>query len=170
MVYKEYLEAAKRHRETCEFLISKLNDRTDFIDVRRQEKLIHNIYYLSGYIIECIISYTFFNVIEYDKNRSVYDLEYHNNFGYTFHSYFKEHSVKANEKRIDVIRLRGGTLPTKIPIVGNVAINEEEKKMYETWDAKVRYTKTHLEFNLNINNVSSFFNLASSVYVNMKNI
>lgn len=170
MIYKEYFKAAQRHRETCEFLLGKLNDKQEYIPVPSQTKILQNIYYLSGYIIECIISYTFFNVIEYDDNKSIYELDHNNSFGYSFHKYFKEHSNSANELRIDEIRKRGGNISSQIPIVGDVDVEEITKQMYVQWDAKSRYTITHLDFEVNQVNVSKFYTLASEIYIKMKKI
>jgi hypothetical protein len=125
---------------------------------------------LSGYIIECIVSYTFFNVIEYDANKSIYELDQNNAFGYSFHKFFKEHSNSANKLRIDEIRKRAGNISSQIPIVGDVDIEELTKQMYMQWDAKARYTITHLDFEVNQVNVSKFYTLASEIYIKMKKI
>jgi hypothetical protein len=170
MNYKEYYKAAQRHRETCEYLINKLNDRQEYIDVHRQKKLLQNIYYLSGYVIECIISYSFFNIICFDNKKSVYDLENHNCYGYSFQKYFREHSKIANDLRIEEIRKRGGNIPSSLPIIGEKVVDEITKKMYEQWDAKSRYTNIHLTFELDRNNVFKFFNLANEIYTNIQKI
>jgi hypothetical protein len=170
LLHEDYLKAAKRHRETCEYLVSKINDSKEYIDVPRQEKIIHNIYYLSGYIIECIVSYTFFEVISYDKTKSVYELDSNNSHGYTFHKYFKEHSNKANDLKIDQIRLRGGNLSSTIPIIGSANVEPIENQMYEEWNARARYSMNHLKFVIDKNSVTKFFNLASNIYTKMKKI
>lgn len=170
MTYKEYYKAAQRHRETCEYLISKLKDTQECIDVHRQNKLLQNVYYLSGYVIECIISYSFFNVINYDNTKSVYELEKNNPYGYTFNKYFREHSKSANELRIEEIRRRGGSLSSTIPIIGEATVDVTTKLMYEQWDAKSRYTNSHLTFNIDQANVNNFFILANDIYTKIRKI
>ncbi len=170
MIYEEYHSAAKRHRETCGFLINKLKDKKEAIDPHLQKKLLQNIYYLSGYIIECIISYSFFRIICYDKQKSVYELDKHNCHGYIFNKYFREHSKVANDLRIEEIRKRGGTIPSQIPIFGNKSVDDTTRLMYEKWDSKVRYTTSHLTFDIDQNNVFSFFNLANEIYTNIQKI
>jgi hypothetical protein len=170
MNYTEYFKAAQRHRETCEYLIRKLSDSQEGIDVHLQEKLLNNIYYLSGYVIECIISYSFFNIINYDKTKSVYDLDINNPYQYTFHKYFREHSKSANELRIDEIRKRGGNIPSTIPIIGDENVDKNLKKMYDQWDAKSRYTTSHLTFTIDQNNAKKFFTLANEIYTKIRKI
>lgn len=170
MKYEDYLKAAKRHRETCDYLLKRVSDPQDFIDVPLKGKLLQNIYYLSGYVIECIISHSFFNVIDYDKSRSVYELDRNNPYNYTFHKYFKEHSNIANQLRIDEIRKRGGNLTTNIPIIGDVNVEDAIKSMYEEWDAKSRYSSAHLSFEINQVNVINFYKLANDIYINMRKI
>lgn len=170
MVYKDYFKAAQRHRETCEYLINKLKDKQEFIDVSCQNKLLQNIYYLSGYVIECIISYSFFNIISYDSNKSVYELDNNNPHGYTFYKYFKEHSKSANNLRLEEIRKRGGNISSTIPIIGEKEVDENIKLMYEQWDAKSRYSNSHLSFVINEVNVFSFFILADEIYTKIRKI
>lgn len=170
MNYKEYYKAAQRHRETCEYLINKLKDTQECIEIPKQIKLLQNIYYLSGYVIECIISYSFFNVISYDTTKSVYDLEKYNSYGYSFNKYFREHSKSANELRIEEIRKRGGTLSSTIPIIGEGTVHKTTKLMYEQWDAKSRYTISHLTFNIDQSNVNNFFMLANDIYIKIRKL
>ena len=170
MIYREYFNAAQRHRETCDYLIKKIKDPQEYIEVPCQKKILQNIYYLSGYIIECIISYTFFSVINYDIKKSVYDLDDNNSFSYKFHIFFKDHSINSNELRIEEIRKRGGSLSSEIPIIGDVVVEEITKKMYFQWNSKSRYTTTHLDFEVNQVNVIKFFTLASDIYLKMKKI
>lgn len=170
MNYKEYYKAAKRHRETCEYLLNKLKDRQECIDIHLQKKLMQNVYYLSGYVIECIISYTFFKIICFDVSKSVYDLENHNCYGYTFYKYFREHSKSANELRVEEIRKRGGNISSTIPIIGEGTVDDITKLMYEQWDAKSRYTNGHLSFEVDYNNVTNFYKLANEIYTKIQNI
>lgn len=170
MVYKDYLKAAKRHRETCDYLIKKLKDSQEIIDVHLQNKLLQNIYYLSGYVIECIISYSFFNIINYNKEESVFALEKNNQYGYRFDMYFKEHSKTANTLRIDEIRKRGGNISSTIPIIGEVEVDDITKTMYDEWDAQSRYSISHLSFDINHASVNNFFTLANEIYLKMQRI
>jgi len=170
MIYKDYINAAKRHRETCEYLIKKVKDPQEFIDIHLEEKLLQNIYYLSGYVIECIVCYSFFNIINYDRTKSVYSLAENNPYGYKFDKYFREHSKTANELRIEEIRKRGGNLSSTIPIIGEEEVDKITKAMYDEWDAKSRYTISHLSFRINRVSVNNFFDVANEIYIKMRKI
>lgn len=170
MKYKEYEKAAKRHNVTCRFLIKKIYDPHEFdINPDDEAKLILNIYYLTGYIIENIISYSLFKVINYDKNKSVYDLD-DKNRGIKFNTHFRKHSEGSNKAKIDFIRNFGGVISSSIPIIGDKKVAGELMEMYSKWDATIRYTDSHLGFEINRNKVNDFYKLALEIYTNLRKI
>lgn len=60
-IAKQYIQAAQRHKYVCEKLLnlpeldSLRNGEVSILD-SSQEKILTNIYYLSGYVIECACS------------------------------------------------------------------------------------------------------------------
>lgn len=164
MIYKEYKKASQRHFGTCDFLLREIKDPMNTMDIHLQKKILANIYYLSGYMIECGLSYAFFSVINYDAAKSVYDLDSNNSFGYTFEDYIRKHGYTYNDRKIQVILARGGQKASEIERITKLAPNEPLlHQMYNSWNTKARYTTQHLAFDLNRNNVEEFFNLAKEV-------
>lgn len=163
MDYKDYLFAARRHRATCDFLLKEISDTSNTIHIEIQKKILQNVYYLSGYIIECALSYTVFKIIKYDRKKSVYDYD-------KFDHFFRKHSFKSNQRKIDIITEKGGVIPSEIPIIGNKKVEDIEKEMYDTWDADARYLRSYPNFELNVINVKKFFTLSSDIYVKLNKI
>ena len=72
MKYAEYKESAIRHLQTCKYMTKYLN----YVFTPKEKfRILCNIYYLGGYVIEGILCYTIFYLIKYDLNKSVYDLK-----------------------------------------------------------------------------------------------
>lgn len=75
MTYPEYKIAAERHLETCWSLVEKLNYYEDkrqkaslnSKDLNSESHLLANLYYLSGYMLECMYSYA---MCKYENNRA----------------------------------------------------------------------------------------------------
>jgi hypothetical protein len=163
MKYKQYEKAAKRHRATCDNLLKIVEDGfigNKPIEQHEKDKMLENIYYLSGYVVECILSFKYFQLIKYNKNNSVYDFN-------DFKTYFSTHS-KAPV--IELIRERGGVKVNQIPIVGNIKLKQIEKDMYEHWKTKVRYTTIDLPFDVNLPNVFVFYSLCNKIYLTARDL
>ena len=81
MDYKDYKTASERHLETCIKLkgVVSANSLTT-TDLKKQNEILANIYYLSGYVIECIVNYGMLVYVDFEKISkknnisSVYDL------------------------------------------------------------------------------------------------
>ena len=81
MNYEDYKIASERHLETCLKLkdVVVANSLTD-VDLKGKNEILANIYYLSGYVIECIVNYgmlvyiNFAKISKEKKISSVYDL------------------------------------------------------------------------------------------------
>lgn len=75
MTYPEYKTAAERHLETCWQIVEKLNqyeEKAKYNNLNGQEErsqnfLLSNLYYLSGYMLECLYNYA---VCKYEDRRT----------------------------------------------------------------------------------------------------
>lgn len=65
MEYKEFSRASLRHFHTCQLLYEKLIELPQS-EMKKKQFLIHNIYYLSGYVFETLLSYAFFSKLRWD--------------------------------------------------------------------------------------------------------
>ncbi len=142
MVYKDFLNAARKHKYTCNAIFECLNDETN---VAKHKSLLLNLYYLSGYIIECIVKYAIYDLNGYQRNRDIKKLDEN---GLTFDKDIKHHKFKRYTEHLKRLR----SIP--IPLINNQqGVAKEVVELYKEWDADVRYSyelkygKTHyIEF------------------------
>ncbi len=132
MVYKDFLNAAHKHEYTCQVLLDKL----ERIDEKREKEsfrfLILNFYYLSGYIIECIIKYGIYSLVDFPKDEDVKKLDKDN---LTYKDHIKYHQFKRYEEYLN--QRIGISLPL---IRDKSGIDKKVLKLYHDWDAAIRYS------------------------------
>ena len=83
MFYTDYKDAAERHLETCYNLVEKLNIFEDkkqkggisTLESKTQMNLLSNLYYLSGYMFECLYNYAICKKGLVPDNLSIRDLD-----------------------------------------------------------------------------------------------
>ena len=164
MVYSEYKESALRHLQTCHFHLSRINT---VYEVKEREMILLNTYYLCGYIIECIMSYTIYYLIKYNPDKEIEDLNNDHGCGIKYKTFFIQH--KFNHK-IDYIRRHGGTKVSNIPIIGNIDVDQTAKTMIDEWSTKVRYSSKSISFQVCSTNIKIFLNLADEIYKGLRKI
>lgn len=113
MVYLEFKEAAKKHYNTCKYLLEKSDESWHI-----QE----NIYYLCGYTIEMMIKYKFFRNISYDREKDIKELN-HNNINYKTH--MQKHNI------ILLVQL--------LKKYEGACILDEVLASFYKWDVQIRY-------------------------------
>jgi len=74
MVYRDYEKAARKHLQTCKSMLLGLDcfeSNNMRLSNRNREYLLMDIFYLSGYTLECTINYALFKLISNEShNRS----------------------------------------------------------------------------------------------------
>ncbi len=133
MFYKDYLNAARKHKYTCCVLREKLDSLDENKDKAKYKSLLLNLYYLSGYIIECIVKYGIYDLIGYPKDKAVSELEQK---GLTYKNNIKHHRFERYTEQLNK-RMSGA-----IPLVDGHKKDIEKKviQLYKEWDAEVRYS------------------------------
>lgn len=132
MVYREFINAARKHNNTCAIVKQALMSMNDSAhkDTGKIKQLTLNLYYLSGYIIECSVKFGIYAAIGYEKTLDVRQL---NNNGITFDKNIKHHRffnyVDHFNKKFGGVRL----------IDNKVGISQEVTKLYNNWDVDIRY-------------------------------
>jgi hypothetical protein len=66
--YKEYEKASLKHLKACQAMLAGLSCKTTTISVAEKEYLLMDIFYLSGYTLECIINYDMLTLFEEAQN------------------------------------------------------------------------------------------------------
>lgn len=141
---KKYKRAANKHYQTCIYLINQL----DLIDKEKQPHLISNLYYLSGYVLECIFKSYLLDLHHYKKK---YSLEEISNFGLQTHNLnllWERHIlIKSDLRKQDFIWTN----------------------LSKKWDVVVRYETDNTEY-IDLQSVKHHFNqTVKPIYEKIKN-
>jgi hypothetical protein len=133
MLYKDYLNAARKHNYTCQVLVEKLDNINEKREPMHYKCLLLNLYYLSGYIIECIVKYGIYSLIGYDRKEEVSKL---NQDKLTYQDHIKPHKFERYTEYLNLHNKR-----INIPLINdNKTIEKPVIELYKEWDAKVRYS------------------------------
>ena len=139
MQYKEYYQSALRHLYVCKTMMELLDsmDRKQHLFVKR-ERLKLDIYYLSGYVIETMISYTFFVRLNWQKNKDIKSCPYYEK-GFKTHDLSRKLSFAASNAHCDY---------SGVPLLGNKISDSKVKKMFCGWSEVIRYQNPKTCMNL----------------------
>lgn len=160
MVYKDYLNAARKHRITCDVIAEKLDEEKNHIPKNqgKMKSLTLNLYYLSGYIIECIVKYAIYDLIGYDREDDVRNL---NKKGLTYDTHIRHHRFETYTEHL-VKRMSGN-----IPLINDrKQIPRETVNIYKEWDAEIRYS---YELRYEEIHYIEFYEYAKSIFEIIKN-
>ncbi len=134
---KEYRKAAIRHFHTCEQLLGCVSKERN---VHIKNDLLLNIYYLSGYVIETSLSYSYFRQIRYFGD--IEDSPDYKSKGFKTHNF---------ETKVKFIREKNGNL-NNIPFVLNKHVDRRMDLLYKNWNPDFRYCASqNVKLNDNIN-------------------
>lgn len=180
MHYKDYKTASERHLETClrlkDVFESKYqNDNLNLLQIKKRDELLINIYYLTGYIIECIVSYGILKYIDIEKifkQRNInkirdlasiytnYKVSYDYNDKYARWTITnRRHSIESNlnfftlEAKLTGLNIRG--IDKKI--------DSDLKKLIKCWNAEYRYSIKDSSI-LDSKKIFSFLTLAEEIH------
>ena len=138
--YLGYKKAALKHLQTCKMLVHH---------AANNDEVMRNVYYLSGYIIECALYYRYF---ERHFRGDVYSITPHNNIGgcqltgYKFHFRFTTNRLFCKHLLQNLPTTYQNDLPNIFKhlgqINGHTPLTPAEqilKRLTEKWDPAVRY-------------------------------
>ncbi len=121
MVYLEFKEAAKKHYNTCIYLLERNPQNWHILE---------NAYYLCGYTIEMMIKYKFFRNINYERDKDIKNLDY-NSIKYTTH--LQKHNIVV---LVNLLRRYEGA-----------SILDEVLEYFSKWDVQIRYNGKRNTYN-----------------------
>ncbi len=186
MTYPEYKTAAERHLETCLELVTVLekyrqkeqNQGLTNNETKDKNKLLGDLYYLTGYIIECSYSCAIYHKINFPDYISVEELKPANwsTYGVTADVTFRKTKYGGSELttfkiavsnhqlsgRMDFFSTKMGYTPP-IPLLDGNNISRPASDLFDNWNAEVRYV-IDSSLILDYENVFDFFYLAVEVY------
>ncbi|MCK5523380.1 MAG: hypothetical protein KAI83_09635 [Thiomargarita sp.] len=137
---KKYRAAAKRHLETCEYMLDYL-DQISYADSYSKENILVDIYYLSGYVIECIVSYAI-GELELSQSKITETRKIHN---------FQNN---------DMYFLCRNKPELEMPIESLIK-NSGVQDLYKYWNPKIRYDNMN---NLRERDIKKIVELSKSIY------
>ncbi len=181
MDYRAYQKASEKHLSTCKSIMNSIsllsaNNEALIMQEIKLKSVLHNVYYLSGYTLECIINYAIFKHFKWSKP-SVRDndhnfskrcgLSYGNlkqtdkpgNYPYIIH----KHDFARN---IDILRKEFSA--SKIPLIDiTEKIDNEVLKLFKSWNVEIRYhalTSNYDKVQLTTTNIQNFVNTTDRVF------
>jgi hypothetical protein len=127
MLFDEYKRASKRHEQACEVLMDNMRKYS----YDKQKHILLEVYYLAGYIYECIYKYALFAFINYDPNKSVTEL---NQDGLSFKTHIKTHKFSVLTEELNL------RTPGNIPFINyEEQIDYDIQELYYNWKPEFRY-------------------------------
>jgi hypothetical protein len=132
MVYKDFLNAARKHEYTCRILLEKLENINENTEKSNFRFLLLNLYYLTGYIIECMVKYGIYNLIGFSRLADIKtldqkDLRFRDHI---CHHKFERYTEHLNQR-----------IGISLPLVSYKAgIHKEVVKLYKNWGSEIRYS------------------------------
>lgn len=132
MLYKDYRNSSRKHLYTCKVLFEKLNNLDESRHKAEYKCLLLNLYYISGYIIECIVKYGIYDLVGHPRGRDVSELDKN---GLTYQEHIKHHKFS---KYSDYLNQRIGV---ELPLISSKkGIDKKVIELYNEWGADVRYS------------------------------
>jgi hypothetical protein len=130
LLYKEFRDAAKRHLETCQFMLGNLGTLKNKPSERY---ILINIYYLGGYVIECIVKYAIYALAGYSRDRDIKELNR------AEHGLSYEEDITHHNFRSLIDKHLSKTIKVKETSLLQDRKNDVTKLCHE-WGPEVRYT------------------------------
>lgn len=143
MTYKDFKESAQRHLDACYHILEYIDSSPAAHKKTKSDRLSMNVYYLSGYVIECIIKFAFFKAIDHRitiDNKFKYHKRNDDTYQYGFTTDF-ERNLKTHN--LDALRVYLGDvhkdLSRDIPFIRQSIRNTKYKMMIDNWNSEIRY-------------------------------
>lgn len=161
MLYKEFLNAARKHRTACQVLYEKIKtlDVAQTEQATQHKALTLNLYYLAGYVVECSVKYGIYKAIGYDRAKSVKQL---NQNGLSYAADIKHH---AFERYADHL---GRVYSDLVLVSVQREVPREVLHLYKNWDVEIRYLSKELppkfKHATNFNFVAKFYQYAEQIF------
>ena len=133
MKYTEFETSARRHLESCYHILDNLINSTESFRKQKEDRLILNIYYLSGYVIECSLKFAFFKAVKFSKNDKIELNQIIRGTDYDM----KTHSLRQLVSYLPVVDT---SLPRDIPMLTQTIPDVSHKTLANQWNSEIRYS------------------------------
>lgn len=184
MNYLDYKIASERHLETCLRLKEVVSD--NFLkeeltpqEIINRDELLSNIYYLTGYVIECIVSYGILKYIDIEsiyrthnirRLKELYSLYNSQKVSYDYNDrdakWSITHPKHSIEKNLTFFTVEAGLTGMNIRGIDK-NIDGDLKKLIKYWNAEYRYYVKEKAI-LDVNKIFSFLKLAEEIHFGIR--
>ena len=186
MLYPSYKGAAEKHIKTCMGIseaIEKLNilDNNALIVTFNKQSVLHNIYYMCGYVLESISTYAIYKNYSWNVRESIkqpnarfidrtnfsFYLD-HNKLGNQYSVQF--HNFQNNQ--FEILRQLSSSF-IGVPMIDNsIPIDTDVLLLFRNWKPQIRYDECNKiypsflnsQFSLNSDNVLKFVDFTNIFY------
>ena len=185
MRYTEYKGAAEKHMKTCLGIVEamsklKVSDSSALLVSRNKQATIHNLFYLSGYVLESISTYAVYKHFGWNPNHSVrvYNAAFVQRSNFSFkmnhsgagNSYYLEyHDFQSNQFEVLKTQLNNSGIPI---IDSSVIVDTEMQILFNLWKPEIRYHEPNKSYPFFFNNqvsldeskILNFVALTNNIY------
>jgi len=178
MIYTDYQLAAAKHLNTCNSILDSLYrlsrlDNSALLVSRYNQEAFHNVYYLSGYTLESIATYSIYKHFRWNPGTSVkrFDRSFSNSCQFNFYPHpnylfsAKSHIFQNNQFEV----LRREFSNSRIEFIDtSVRVNNNMRSLFNLWKAEIRYHQPSSPY-LNNNAISEidireFVTITENIY------
>lgn len=196
MDYQDYKTASERHLETCIRLkeviaVNYLNKTLMPSELKSQNEILANIYYLSGYVIECILHYAIVEyVVKVDtdfrkkvakrnggsyENVSVRDLKVQDNncnVGYSYGRYTLYRAGHRFQSNIDFFNYGGkiSGIDSIRALNGKTIPEQNVRTLFSKWNVGVRYSNSEFQNLTTPQDIFAFLDFTEEVHKGVTNL
>jgi hypothetical protein len=159
MIYTEYKKAAEKHLKTCKAMLESINrlstlDNSSLIVTRCKQDTLHNIYYLLGYTLEGISTYSIYKHFQWPIQSSVKTNSINVNFSsrsnFTFYPkqpyMFCAHGHAFQVNQFEVLKATFSN--SSIPIIdSSISVDLDILALFNQWSPELRYHESIRQYN-----------------------
>jgi hypothetical protein len=188
MLYEGYKRSASKHLKTCLSIIEamdrlSLSGNTALITNSSKRPALHNIFYLSGYVLESISTYSLYKHYCWQTNRSVkiFDRTFSSISNFSFYRnhnypYFAQgHNFQRNQFEVLKIPFNNSGIAF---LDSSVNVTNDTEALFLNWKAEIRYhdfnysyrTRTGSNIMITEQNIRDFLATTQKIYSDLLNI
>ena len=147
MSYKDYMKAAFRHLAVCNQLIDDI--KRCQLSIPNQKHILNEVYYISGYVVECVLSYVLF----YKHNGDISTNPFYNDPAFK-----KHHNLQF---RLDYVKKKTNSRFTNIVFFSIPHEKPDQNRLFSDWSVDFRYEEST---NLSKDHLSLFLSEITEIH------
>lgn len=182
MLYQDYKKSAFKHLKTCESIVEAIEElkilkNTLQLTVAGKMPALHNLFYLAGYVLESISTYTIYKHYNWPITKSVKecDTRFSNICSFSFYQkhgypYFASgHNFQDNQFEVLKVIFSNSGIPF---LDSSINVDLEIQALFNQWKAELRYHDFgrsypflfNRQLNVSERNVYGFVKISKEIY------